>query len=444
MGDNVRTAARDFKEHTEFEGPPAKRSKTAPTPLDQSSQITGSDGIDELSLQQDLTPSLARDSRRTSQSTSKPSDGNERPKSYFNTQEYHNVENIMNSNPSRRKRGKSQNPESPAVSSNGASMTLCQKLKHSSAADPIDLSDDEPEQQPIGLSMQMPSYQGTASEARTKYFAAKEVLEKHPTQGTGTKSRYFDQTMPSKVTPKTRSLEISPKDFQSELEDREDRLDSKFRANNGKPRSRDFASSPDVLTTDTTVGTAPRNVSPCKSSSTRKGSPTKEGTADLPPSNIPRTAFSGGYRKKTGLAGHVSPAQEAEPAWGVRLAAVSSGAQAHKSTTLGLQYKPEADTYNVVEGGTDWAIQDHSYCIQPALLRKVTWSLDDGRIRFEFARREGAESTLDIELYKAKDVQTLTKKLQEDHHHFRIKGESGYVEFCLSFAGQTEFGSNNP
>ena len=430
MGDNVRTSVRDFKEHTESEGPPAKRRKTVPTPLDQSSQITGSDGIDELSLQQDLTPSLARDSRRTSQSTSH---GNERPKSYFNTQEYHNVENIMNSNPSRRRRGKSQHRKSPAVSSTGPSMTVRQKLKHSSAADPIDLSDEEPEQQPISLSVQMPKYQGTASEAHTNYFAAKEVLEKHPIQGTGTRSRYFDQTMPSKVTPKTPLLEISPKDFQGELEDGKDRLDSKFRAINGKARSRDFASSPDVLTTDTTVGAAPRNVSPCKSSSsTRKGSPTKEGTADLPPSNIPRTAFSGGYRKKTGLAGHVSPAQEAEPAWGVRLAAVSSGAQAHKSTTLGLQYKPEADTYNVVESGTDWAIQDQSYCIQPALLRKVTWSLDDGRIRFEFARREGAENTLDIELYNAKDVQTLTQKLQEDHHHFRIKGESGYVDTCLS------------
>ena len=433
MGDNVRTSARESKEHTEFEGPPAKRRKKASTPLDESSQITGSDGIDELSLQQDLTPSLARDSRRTSQSTSKPSHGDDGPKSYFNTQEYHNVENTMNSNPSGRRRGKSQYRKSSAGNPNGASMTLCQNLKHSSAADPIDLSDNEPEQQPIGLSVQLPRYQGTASEAHTKYFAAKEVLEKHPIQGTGTRSRYFDQAMPSKASPKTPLPEIAPKDFQSELQDRRDRLDSKFRATNGKPRSRDFASSPDVLTADTTVGTAPRNVSPCKSSSsTRKGSPMKEGTADLPPSNIPRTAFSGGSRTKTGLAGHVSPAHEAEPAWGVRLAAVNSGAQAHKSTTLGLQYKPEVDTYNVVEGGTDWTIQDKSYCIRPALLRKVTWSLDDGRIRFEFARREGAENILDIELSYAKDVQTLTNKLQEGHHHFRIKGESGYVNPCLS------------
>ena len=429
VGDNVPVSAKGLNECGGCEGPLTKRRKTAPAPRDRSSpRIAGSDGIDELSLQQDLTTSLVRESRKTSQTPSVLSQRKERLKQYFDVQEYHNVENTMNSDPNRKNKWKGRHRKSPAGLVDGGDLLRLPGLKASSAASPIDLSDDEQIQQPIGVSAPPTRYKGTANEAHKDYLAAKNALGRQPVQDTGKTSRHFGQAVTPKIIQIAPVVDVSNRHQQDEVEDQGDRLDNKFRSTNGKRRSGDFASSPDVLNGDTTVGKISRHASPSKSSSsTRKGSPIKESQPGLPPSNISRTAFGAAIKPRTspGSTWQKQSAQEADAAWGIGLAAVSVRGRLYASKSLGLQYKPELESYDVIEAGKDWADQDLSFRVQLGKLKKVFWSLSDGKVRFESARSEGAENVLDIELCNEKEIKTLTGKLQEKYHHFLVKGEDG-------------------
>jgi len=425
VGDNVAKHTKGLKESVMLEERPTKRLKTGSTPLDQISQVASSDGLDELGWSQDVTRSLVRDNRRTSQTTSIPSQGKERPKTYFGTQEFRNVENTMNSSLNKKHRGKRRGRRSPTEDTNGNDTSISSGPNATSAANPIDLSDDEETKKSPSAATHQPKYQGTANEAHKKFLAHKNPLRSLPVQNTGRTSRHFRQIAKASGNHVSPVIDLPDNQPQQEVEMEDDRLDNKFRATNGKARSQEFASSPDVLSGDTTVGTISRQVSPSKgSSSTRKGSPTKESQSGFPPSVYSSTAFDGITKKSksTDLSKQQRSAKEASAPWGIRLAAVSVEDRMHRSTSLGLQHSPNDDAYDVIDGGNNWASQSLSFRVQPAKLRKVWWSLSGAMVRFESARSEGTDNTLDIELCSEKDMTALTRKLQEKHS-FRITGE---------------------
>jgi len=421
VGDNVAKYTKGFKESDSLEERPTKRRKTGTACQDQSSQAAGSDGVDELGWPEDVTRSLVRDNRRTSQTTSITSQGRERPTSYFGTQEFRHVEDTMNSNPNKRHKGKRHWHRSSAGDMTIKDTAILQEHKATSAADPIDLSDDEETKKPPSAATQQPRYRGTANEAHKKFLAHENSLRSLPVQDTGRTSRHFDKTVKANANRVSPVLDLPGNQPQQEVEVENDRLDNKFRATNGKPRSQDFASSPDVLSGDTTVGTTSRQVSPSKgSSSTRKGSPIKESQSGLPPSMYSNTAFSSATKKSKSTGQRT--AQEASAPWGIGLAAVSVEDRMHRSTSLGLQHNPNLDAYDVIDGGNNWANQNKSFRVQPAKLWKVWWSLSGGMVRFESARSEGTDNTLDIELCSEKDMNALMSKIQEKDS-FKVTGQ---------------------
>lgn len=406
---------------------PAKRRKTGgPTPVEQDSQPAGSDGIDELGLQQEIIPSVIRDSQRTSQTNSFLSQENERPKAYFGTEEFRNVENTMNSNPNRKSKGKRRNHSSPTGAVSGNDRTRLLESKATSAASPINLSDDEEVRTLPSVTTHQIKYQGTANGAHKNFLAEKKSMPSLPVQDTGRTSRHFIQSADAITKHSSAVIDSLDSQSQRDVEMEADRLDNKFRAANGKARSQDFASSPDVLSGDTTVGAVLRQDSPTKSSSsTRKGSPVKESQPPLPPSNISGSAFVGAIRQSKGTAStrRDQSAQESDAPWGIRLAAVSVQDCMYRSTTLGLQHRADLEAYDVIDGGKNWADQSLSFRVLLAKLRKVTWSKTGRMVRFESAKSEGADNVLDIELCNEKDLTTLAKKIQEKYHPFKIIGE---------------------
>ncbi len=425
VGDNVAKHTKGLKESETLEERPTKRQKTSPTPLDQSSQVASSDDLDELGWQEDVTRSLVRDNRRTSQTTSIPSQGSELPRTYFGTQEFRNVEDRMNSNPNKKHRGQRRSRRSPAEVTNGNETSILPETNAASAANPINLSDDEDTKKPQSAATHQQKYQGTANEAHKKFLAQKNPLRSLPVQNTGKTSRHFGPIVKASGNHVSPVIDLPDSQPQQKVEVEDDRLDNKFRATNGKARSQEFASSPDVLSGDTTVGTTSQQVSPSKgSSSTRKGSPTKESQSGFPPSIYSSTAFDSTNKKSksTGPYKQQRSAQEASAPWGIGLAAISVEDRMHRSTSLGLQYSPDHDAFEVIEGGKNWASQNRSFRVQPAKLLKVFWSLSGAMVRFESARSEGTDNTLDIELRSQKDMTALTSKLQE-RYSFRITGQ---------------------
>lgn len=423
VGDNV---AKGIKESGSLGERPTKRQKMGSTPLDQNSRVASSDGLDELGWPEDVSRSLVRDNRRTSQATSTLSQGRERPKTYLgDTQEFRSVEDTMNSNPNKKHRGKRRGRRSPTEDTNGNDTNILSGPNVTSAANPIDLSDDEETKKPPSVTSQQPKYQGTANEAHKKFLAHKNPLRSLPVQDTGRTSRHFVQIAEASgnhVSPVI-GLPVSRPQQESEVED--DRLDDKFRATNGKARSQQFASSPDVLSGDTTVGITSRQVSPSKgSSSARKGSPVRESQSGFPPSIFSNTSFHTTTKKSksTDPSKQQRLAQEASAPWGIELAAISVKDRMHRSTSLGLQYSPDHDAYEVVEGGKNWASQNPSFRVQPSKLLKVCWSFSGAMVRFESARSEGTDNILDIELRSQKDMAALTSKLQEKDS-FKVMGQ---------------------
>lgn len=426
VGDNVAKHTIGLKESVSLEERPTKRLKMGSTPLDKISLVASIDGLDELGWEEGVTRSLVRDNRRTSQATSTPSQGRERPKTYFGgSQEFRSVEDTMNSNPNKKQRGKRRGRRSPTEDTNGNDTSNLSGRNVTSAANPIDLSDDEETKKPPSVASHQPKYQGTANEAHKKFLALKNPLRSLPVQNTGRTSRHFVQIAEASDNHVSPVIDLPGGQSQQKLEVEDDRLDDTFRATNGKARSQEFASSPDVLSGDTTIGITSRQVSPSKcSSSTRKGSPIKESQSGLPPSNYSNSAFHATIKKSksTDPSKQQRLAQEASAPWGIGLAAISVEDRMHRSTSLGLQYSPDHDAYEVIEGGKNWASQNPSFRVQPSKLLKVCWSFSGAMVRFESARSEGTDNTLDIELRSQKDMAALTSKLQEKHS-FKVMGQ---------------------
>lgn len=424
-GDNVAKHTQGLNEFVTLEERPTKRLKTGPTSLDQISQIASSDGVDELGWQEGATRSLVRNNQRTSQTSSIPSQGRERPKPCFDIPEFQNVEYTMNSDPSRKHKGKWRGRRLPIEDTNGNDTSVLPVHNATSAASPIDLSDDEETTKPPSAATNQSRYQGTANEAHKKFLAQKVSLRSLPVQDTGGTSRYFARRTKASDNHVLPVVDLPDRLPQQEVELKDDRPDDKFRATNGKARSKEPNSSPDVLSGDTTMGSTSRQVSPSKgSSSTRKGSPTKESQSGFPPSHYSSTAFGVADKKhkSTAPVKQQRSAKEASAPWGIRLAAVSVEDRMHLSSGLGLQHSPNDDAYDVIDGGNNWASQNLSFRVQPAKLRRVWFSFTGAMLRFESARSEGTDHTLDIELCSEKDMAALTKKLQEKHS-FRISGE---------------------
>ena len=410
------------------EGPVRKKRKTATIQQDQCSQATGSDDIDELSLQQELMPSLARESHKEHKHRIDRSQGNERPKHYFGAEEFRNVENTMNSNPNRKNRGRGRHRRSPAENRDDFQWPFYSRPDVSSAMNPIDISVDEQLGQPLDLSYATSESRCETDQDRIQYSAPRNALGSLSVRDTGTTSHHWDPTIRSSMTQRKPLAEIGTSQTQDEVETQEYRLNENSRAANGRQRSGDFASSPDVLNGVTTVGIASCQDSLSKQSpSSGRGSPKNDGVEGLPPSNIPRTMFdtANGKRRLLGPKRHNPDAPEAVAPWGLSLAAVTAGGYTRRSQSLGLQYRPPIDSYDVIDSGHNLGSQNSNFRINPEKLRKLHWSKDDGRIRLESARTKGTEATLDIELCNAKDTKLLIEKLQERHHHFKIQSEDG-------------------
>ena len=439
VGDNVPRSNKPSIASVEFQDSPAKRQKIEHESGEQtSSPLTGSEEIDPLGFDDSIVPSLAKGDRRTSRTMLGLSVPRDRPKPGLGrVQEYHNVESRMRSTPNRNRR----NRKPPAKDVVQLDPSESQAGQAQARPTPINISDDDEQEAAVRLPSK---YKGTAGEAHKNLLLANKL----PADGmrdTGEQSRHFASRQ-QKLTEVRPVVEIPMPIKQRHIEREEPRLNDQFIAINGKRKNQDFTSSPDALQGDNTVGgfrndpavklvtelDTSRQASPSKSSSsTRRGSPIKDNQSRLSPSIIRASTFNSVKGKATDskLHGQKDLAQEADPDWGIQLAAVN-GVQGRvlKSSSLGFQYNDKTKSFDVIDSSKNLGKDDFSFRLQIPKLRKIMWSKDGVEVRFESARIEGVEHLLDIELHKESEVSVLLQKLQENHHHFRIMGVDRYVD----------------
>ncbi|KAL9126489.1 MAG: hypothetical protein Q9217_004471 [Psora testacea] len=181
------------------------------------------------------------------------------------------------------------------------------------------------------------------------------------------------------------------------------------------------ASSPDELTSGTTVGnqTDPTVLAPSKRP--RIGSPSKETSSTLElsglvehnmgleRSNIRAAKFATARSQKT-----TSPAEEAAPPCSYDLVAINLPATGiyHQQQDLGFVHDEKNDIYTVYQRGGPAKFPGITSQIAPRKLIKVQWERDGRKIRFESSRSGNEDNVLDLEFSSEKDASDLLKRLQ--------------------------------
>lgn len=428
----------------DFETPPAKRRKMPHSPNgDALTPLHSSDGVDPLSLDPDLVPSLRDGSRRTSQSTSRQSQMREIHK-YANGRvpEYQRVENLMNSKPGKSQKtqkNRQTNPQRQKATHGELSKARADRTQPNST--PIDISDDEGNKHP---SIAQSKLGDTGDEATGHSVSLKNTNGERP-RDTGERSRHFIQksTHGIQLVRRTDGLPVSDEEL---LETSEPRLNDEFVATNGKRRSNDYLSSPDALHEgktavsheDDKVGElsskskTSRQSSPIKSSLMQIASPTLESQSSLPPSNISHSKFTASKPNpvKAKLYSQQLLGEEADPNWSIQLAAVNEGGRMLESRNLGLSYKEDLKSFDIIESGKSLAVNDLSFRIQLSKLLKVLYSPRGAEMRFESAKSEGIDNILDILLLKEGNGSKVIEKMQEVHS-FKIKEQTRYAHILV-------------
>ena len=148
VGNNVRQPRPLVNENRGYELPSPKRRKIKPQISQFEGMSAGSDGVDPLHMgaAEDVVVSLSRESQKKSQTISGRSQVKDlsQPTIDGGVAEYHSVEIIMNSNPSKAQRRKlqSRTSQTRSSSSRSESATLLDACP-STASNPIQLSDDD-------------------------------------------------------------------------------------------------------------------------------------------------------------------------------------------------------------------------------------------------------------------------------------------------------------
>ena len=115
----------------------------------------------------------------------------------------------------------------------------------------------------------------------------------------------------------------------------------------------------------------------------------------------------------------IHPRDEFRP-WGVEISSVSIGSEQIKSDSLGFFLSEDEKEFNIGYNGCIY----HSDRISKLL--RLTWSRSTNKVRLETSKTGIHDSKLDLELCTEKDVNTLTKKLQNLNPHVVVMSKTRY------------------
>lgn len=353
--------------------------------------------------------------------------------------EYRNVENIMNSNPSKRQKKQHR--------SNGRSAEYEDKSKSTSPL--LDLVSRPPSRPPtIDITvetdeLQAPNpdmkpkipYAGTARQRGTGAFHRLRDAGKR--QGANTESPYFDQSSAFDTRHKRLSSPEKSK-FKNLGRKTNPGLNDSFIASNGERRGRvspaDNSSSPDELNSGTTIGHQSMSSRLSPSKDVRAQHPTKvtespqksptvlevEDERGLASSDIPCAPFA-----KKAVQSRQDHLQEAAPPWAFELTSCSTGKSpgSHESDNLGFVYDERKRRFEVHESGKSLNETLEVPYLYPEKLLKIYWEIGGGKIRLEFARFGNHDNVLHLELRSACDMTRFTSELQEGRGPMKVVGQ---------------------
>ena len=347
--------------------------------------------------------------------------------------EYRNVENTMNSNPSKRQKKQHRSNGYTAGyedKSKSTSPLLDAVSRPSSKPQTIDITveTDELQAPHPDIKPKMP-YAGTARQKESGAF--------HRLRDANRKSPYFDQ--PSALNTRHKRLSSPEKPKLKNLGRRTNPgLNDSFIASNGEHRGRispiGDSSSPDQLNSGTTVGhqvtssrLSPskdvRTQHPTKGPASRQKSPTVfevEDDRGLVSSDIPRAPFA-----RKAAQSRQDHLQEAAPPLAFELKSCSIGKSpgSRESDCLGLVYDENKRRFELHESGKVMnEILEVPY-LYPEKVHRVFFEMGGHRIRMESARSGNQDPILHVELRSACDMAKFTSELQDGKGPMKVIGK---------------------
>ena len=355
--------------------------------------------------------------------------------------EYRNVENTMNSNPSKRQKKQHRSNAYSAGhedKSKSTSPLLDAVSRPQSKPPTIDITVETDELQAPNLDLKPKApYAGTARSNRSGAFFRLQDGGKR--QDGNRKSPYFDQSSASVARHKRH-----PSPQKSESKNLEGKtnpgLNDSFIASNGEHRGRTSptgnSSSPDELNSGTTVGhrSMSSRLSPSKDvraqhltkeSKSRQKSPMfveVEDDRGLASGDIPCAPFA-----RKAVQSRQDHLQEADPplAFELRSCSIRKSPGCHESDDLGLVYDEKKRRFEIHESGKPMnEILEVPY-LYPDKVHKVFWEMGGGgrRIRLESARIGSQDNILHVELRSARDMARFTDELQDGRGPMKIMGQ---------------------
>lgn len=353
--------------------------------------------------------------------------------------EYRNVENTMNSNPSKRqkKQHRSNGYTAGYEDKSKSTSPLLDAVSRPSSRPPtidITVETDELQAPHPDMKPKMP-YAGTARQKESGAFHR--LRDGGKRQDANRKSPYFDQS--SAINTRHKRL---PSPEKSKVKNRERKtncgLNDSFIASNGEHCGRisptGDSSSPDQLNAGTTVGhqfmssrLSPskdiRTQHPTKDSASRQKSPTiveVEDDRGLVSSDIPCAPFA-----RKAVQSRQDHLQEADPPWAFELKTCSTGKSPgfHESDNLGLVHDQRKRRFELHESGKSMNdILEVPY-LYPEKVHKVLFEMGGRRIRLESARAGHQDPILHIELRSACDMTRFTSELQSGGGPMKVIGQ---------------------
>ena len=316
----------------------------------------------------------------------------------------------------------------------------------STALHPIDLSggDDEGAVQPKPNARGGHIRGGTIVQQSSSTNKANANTSQTQVQASDNVSPYFSQpaspSLPVRNTNNSAIQNRFPRHDQDYESKPSERLDQQFLPTSGQRRSLDhnMSSDADELQLGTTVGrnsdekalcsiVNPRNQSPSKdSSSTLKAtSPIKEETG-LDPSHIRSSKFTVAEPKhQTEIKFPGPPIREKKAPWAVDVAAVSISGTYLVQDSMGLVYDEPNKSYVIKTNGKATSVH-----FLPAKLINIIWEASGCKMRFQSAKSQNQEDTIDLELRSEKDVALLVNRLQVQTR-CRALSKSRYVHVFI-------------
>lgn len=340
--------------------------------------------------------------------------------------EFKNVERMMDSNPKNRKNKRGKDSQT----SKHDPKLLPSSPKSTSVNHPIDISGDDEVKEVDSIPAVIPPrrYQGTARNPPLTVSGIQKpnISKAHQSRSTEKRSPYFNSSTPTiDINGKAKQWSIQPAS-QSLTGEPTERLAQQFVATDGKRRGSDVNMSSDVdelSAVNTTVGNRadPNAIFSAKnphldsnskdsSSTVRVTSPTKE-DGGLPPSTVKPSIFVNG-EPKSQISTRPSRGRlrEEKPPWAIDVAAVRIGSRLCQVTDgLALVYDARSQTYGLRKEG-----KATSFGIQPDKLLRIIFGNSGRKVRFESAKTQHEESTLDLEFRKEKDVKEVVDKLSNE------------------------------